>query len=89
MSLITQLLPVVLRLASSSTRGMYIPEPKKFPGNRELQSSDFGSSINLIFEDLEFQSEITITELMWAGEIYRVSLTKTQAYLWKLYHWFR
>lgn len=46
MFLITQLLPVVFRHVSSSTEGMYIPEPHEMPRNGELQSSEFGYSTN-------------------------------------------
>jgi len=38
---VTQLLPVVLRHASSSTGGVHIPEPQKVSRNGELQSSNF------------------------------------------------
>lgn len=46
MYLISQLLPVVFRHASSSTGGMCSSEPHEVPRSGVLQSSEFGSNIN-------------------------------------------
>lgn len=67
MFLVTQLLPVVFRQASSSTGNLLRSLPQEVSRNRELQSSGFGSNIYWISKVPEFQSGIAITELlrMW------------------------